>query len=86
MSQFSGIVPCPFTPEHVPQVWQQVVVVRWLEQEIEVRPERRLPALAILTRWRNREVRNFVHDNMPLYEMRACIKLYGNMPEMRGVY
>lgn len=81
---FGDIIPCPFTPEHVPQVWVQVVV-DWLEREIETSPERKLPALAVLTRWRNREVRNFVRDSMPLYELRACLALYGNMPEMKAL-
>jgi hypothetical protein len=76
-------------PGIIPAIWQvdswtveQVeVIINWLEIEIEKHAELRLPVLAQIRGHRNREVHEYIKENLGNYQEIARLALYGNMPD-----
>lgn len=82
MTELRGIVPVPW--QIPPWIAVEVqVFTEWLEVEIEAHAEQRLPMLANISGWRNREVHEFVVSDewREHYNRQVCEALYGNMPD-----
>jgi hypothetical protein len=65
--QFNSIFPVRFWPPPSPAKYDQIVVVNWLQMEVDASAPIKMPILNELTRWRNREVYRWVRDHKEEY-------------------
>src|SRR5436190_8869466 len=62
IDSFGRLFPTWYTLPPRERVYQQHIIVNWLEIEVEPRPPRRMPILNELRSWRNREIYYFIAD------------------------
>lgn len=77
MDELRGIVPMRFVPEASPPKYDQVIVVSWLEVEVDDTAAERMPILRALRGHRNREVFGFVKDTNGEWFNRLAREMYG---------
>jgi hypothetical protein len=62
IDSFARLFPTWYTLPPRERVYQQQILVNWLEMEVEPEAPRRMPMLNELRSWRNREVYYFIAD------------------------
>ena len=62
IDSFARLFPTWYTLPPRERVYQQHIVVDWLEIEVEPAAPERMPVLNALARWRNREIYYFITD------------------------
>ena len=62
IDSFGRLFPTWYTLPPRERVYQQHIIVNWLEIEVEPRAPRRMPILNELRSWRNREIYYFIAD------------------------
>jgi hypothetical protein len=68
---YGNIIPLRFVPPAKPVKYEQLVVVNWLQ--LEVQPREPLPPIIdVLKGWRNLEVFCYVRYEMPDWTIGAC--------------
>ncbi len=66
--QFDGILPVQWVPPPQPVTYEQVIIVNWLEVEVDRKME--MPVLDNLSHWRNRDCWYWVKDHQEEYYVR----------------
>ena len=64
--QFNSIFPVRYSPAQKPTKYDQIVVVNWLQVEVDMNATKKMPKLNIIAGWRNREVWQWVQDHVEL--------------------
>jgi hypothetical protein len=72
-----GLFPRTYTPPSWYQQCHYFVVYNWLNIEIELNAEQRLPALRQIVGHRNREVYHYVQQLMDFKDRELCLRIYG---------
>lgn len=64
--QLNSILPVRYWPEPKDTKYDQVVIVNWLQIEVDMSATKKMPVLEIISGWRNREVWQWVQDHIDL--------------------
>ncbi len=70
--QLGSWFPIRFWPPPRPAKYDQLIIINWLELEIEPFAPLRMPLLNVIKGWRNRDVYYFIKDEWPDWTARAC--------------
>jgi hypothetical protein len=65
--QFNSILPIRYWPAESPPKYDQIIIVNWLQIEVDPGATIKMPILNDLTRWRNYEVWQWVQDHKEEY-------------------
>jgi hypothetical protein len=72
MDELRGIIPQRWVLPTQAVKYEQLVVINWLQVEVDQDKIATMPTLQHLTRWRNREVFWFIRNEWPDWTARVC--------------
>ena len=67
-----SLFPIKFWPPPKPAKYDRLIIINWLELEVDPRAPFRMPLLHFIKGWRNRDVYYFIRDEWPDWTARAC--------------
>jgi hypothetical protein len=67
-----SLFPIKFWPPPKPAKYDRLIIINWLEFEVDPRAPFRMPLLHFIKGWRNRDVYYFIRDEWPDWTARAC--------------
>lgn len=77
MSQFGGLIPARYILPETPIKYDEVIIVGWLDLEVDARAPERMPILNKLSGHRRRDVYGFIKKTNDDWFNALAVKMYG---------